>query len=332
MTTVYIDESGNGGLLDPQQPVFALSAIRISEAEAKAELEKFLPASLIGGNGERKHDSLSKRIRNGIQKRLGDLQVELVSKYDALSYVVDKRHILIAKMLSGCIAGDDWRILYLQDFTRTLYANYAHLCKVCQFDKILKAYNEAIGCTPDDRRFAERFKSFVAATKQAIQDYPPLNFILGDIANEETSCVEEFTFNSGHNIHASMLFGLVNELLKLSPEPIDIVCDDSPQYGGVQKLFDIHPFGASVHSVSSDNSRHSCGLQLADLLAGGARFVGERQFGRKNHGKTQVAYVERLVELYDKSERLLYQPASTNVSIFARMQEVAAHNKFRSRT
>ena len=228
---VYVDESGNGGLFDKEQPVFALSAVAIEEDEAKRLREKYLPVSLVG-KSELKHDSLSKRVRNNIQKRLGDLQEELLRNHLAFSYVIAKRFFVIARMMMDCRAGEDPRTWEYQKDARCLYYHYDEICRKCDFKGVLKAYVAAVGLISDDEKFPGAFSRFINAARVAISQWPPLYYYLGDIARRDKACVEEFLANPGKYMHASMLIGLVNVLLSEDQRDIDVICDEQ-RHGAV---------------------------------------------------------------------------------------------------
>lgn len=320
--TVYVDESGNGGLLDKGQPVFTLSAIAIEEEEARRLREEYLPQKLIG-QGELKHDSLSKRLRNGVQKRLGDLQEVMLRDHLAYSYVFVKLFYLIEKMMMDCTPGEDMRCVFIQRDAMTLYGQYGEINTKCDFEKVLKAYDRAIGLEVKDERFQESFDKFVAEVNTAIRNYPPLRHFLGGIASRDKDCVKEFKDNTGRNVHAPTLIGLINELFKADPSDIRIICDDSPQFEGVEKVFNGVPLSEHIRDLRKGVSDECYGLQLADLLAGGARYVGEKRMLGLDHGDKLNGYVCRLETAYDENNRLLCQPPAFPIPMFARISEIS---------
>ena len=319
--TVYVDESGNGGLFDAEQPVFTLSAIAIEEEEARRLREEYLPQKLIG-EGELKHDSLSKRLRNGVQKRLGDLQEVMLRDHLAFSYVFDKRFFIIEKMMMDCRAGCDIRAGAFQRDAMLLYYRYAEINTYCNFYDVLRAYVRVIGLNREDENFHTEFDRFVSVVNVAISQWPILGYFLGGIASRHPDCVEEFELSKGRCLHAPMLVGLVNEIYRKDQRDINIICDDSPQYDDIENLFCQTPLSGHVHSLINGGSDKYCGIQLADLLAGGGRYVGELKLLGKERSEKEKDYVARLKDAYERYDRLLRQPPDVPVSQSERMAEI----------
>ena len=100
MKTVYIDESGYTGadLLNKDQPFQGASAICISEEEAREKIEKHFPTIK---SSELKYGSLARRSSNW--DGLLELQKDLLDNYECISYVCDKRYLLILHFLSYAV-------------------------------------------------------------------------------------------------------------------------------------------------------------------------------------------------------------------------------------
>jgi Protein of unknown function (DUF3800) len=94
MPTVYFDESANTGenLLDPQQPVFALAAVRLSEEEATAIIQSVLPRR----QGEPKFSTL---VRSPAGRDALLCALESLPEGAVFTFLAHKRFMTVAKMV-----------------------------------------------------------------------------------------------------------------------------------------------------------------------------------------------------------------------------------------
>ena len=320
MTNVYIEESGNSGPFNPDQPVFALSALAISDADAE-RVRGLLPSGkkIVG---ELKHTHLCKSKDADICSGLIAAQTELIRNHPAFVYAVEYRFCIIEKMLMDCIPGDDPRVVLLQEIALDIYGEYDGLKRKFGFDKILKDYHRAISMDPDSADFGPAFSSFVKNLRAATAKSDILNYAFGGIAKRDPKCVEEFTLSCGKmNFHLSLMFGLLNELLNVVKDDVRLVFDDSPQFSGIAAGFDT-PFFRKVKGVESRASHECLGIQLADILAGGARLVGERIFGCNVKRERSAQYCDLLSAIYADANIMLFQPPYLPVPTFARVPEL----------
>lgn len=328
---IYVDESGNGGMLDPKQPVIALSAIVTDDATAKKLREEFLPEELVG-EGELKHERLCKRLRGNVQERLCGLQEKMLSSCLCYSYVFEKKFFLIERLLMDVIPGESVRVIFLQQMAMEFRRHYDEIDRMADLGALMKAYVRAcrIGDdeTPDTTSYEERFSALVEAARSAVVRCPMLRSYVGGLADRDRACEEEFKSNTGKNAHAPMLWGLLNAIFEERQDDAEIICDESPQYHGVEKIFGYIPRGSRIQGLRAERSATCIGIQLADLLAGGARLVGERRFCRVDHGEKLNSYVSRLGAAYDAADRLLYQPPLYPMPFFARDEKIAKNFGF----
>lgn len=320
MVNVYVDESGNAGAFDPKQPVFALSAIVISDADAEKE-KLVLPTKLLQGN-ELKHENLSKDHRKKMRDSLVALQRNLIVGYPTLVYAVEHRFCLIQKLLMDCIPGNDPRVYWIQQIALDIYNDYDELVRICGFDQILMKYDEVISMNAEAADFHDALTEFQKRLLDATSKAEVLSFALGDFARGNDACVDEFMSSCGDvNLHLILLFGILNEMLKMVSDDVCVIFDESPQFRQVKDAWK-RPLMRQVKDVVSMPSHQSLGIQLADILAGGARLVGERMF-KSSVGRTkEKAYCDELEKVYAQKDIMLFQPPYFPIPTFARVPEL----------
>ena len=100
MKSVYIDESGYTGtdLLNQDQPFMGASAIYISDSEAEELINKYFPRIQ---SKELKYKKLAKRENNW--ERLLELQRDILDNHVCISYVCDKKYLLILHFLDYAV-------------------------------------------------------------------------------------------------------------------------------------------------------------------------------------------------------------------------------------
>lgn len=322
MVDVYVDESGNSGFFDPKQPVFALSALVISDADAE-KVKELLPQRLLQGD-ELKHENLSKAHRKKVRDGLVEVQRELLTKHPALVYVIEHRFCLIQKLLMDCIPGNDPRVFWIQQMALDIYGEYDDLVRSCGIDQILMAYDELSSTASDGPDFLNDLTAFQEQLLLAASKSEVLDMALGDFARGDANCVEEFVASCGKlNLHNSLIFGLLTELFKVVHDDMRLVFDESPQFGLMKAAWE-RPILRQVKDVISCSSHISLGIQLADILAGGARLVGERKFSSNVVRRKEAAYCDALEKIYDDNDVMLFQPPYRPVPTFARVPELLA--------
>lgn len=167
----YFDESGNTGarLLDADQPVFTLAAVRCDAAVATE-----LIAPIKGGALEVKYSKVRGRPR-GQQAILEALSSPLLDQVSVLLFPVDKRFYLACQMVDKIIEPawyDRGHDLYARDGAVNLARlwHYAgpHIFPEWRWDHVLSAFQNALRT-----RDATAFTMFEACLELCARDCPP---------------------------------------------------------------------------------------------------------------------------------------------------------------
>lgn len=284
MQTAYIDESGytGGDLLDSDQPFMSLSAVFIDPDEAEQLKDKHFPTLQAP---ELKHSSLSKRPVH--HKPLLAIQRDCLDHYRAISYIVDKRYMCIRKMLDDCIEP----VWYEQgvDFNANgnsivlasaIYYAAPRLWGEGKLDELLQLYQTAS---------KEKTPEAVDALSTCVRSIEEAQLAseLDPIADKHQAFVEEITSkDTSTDISYSLMWGLITQLEKLAGGPYNIIHDTSKsmrryhehleviaaitdeKHFKISDLCEVN-YPLQLQDVGEGESHIECGLQLADVLAGG---------------------------------------------------------------
>ncbi|MCG9708720.1 DUF3800 domain-containing protein [Pseudoalteromonas sp. Isolate3] len=282
---VFIDESGYTGadLLNAEQPIQAASAVFISDTEAELLIRKHFPRLQ---SPELKHKDLVRRPNNW--NRLLSLQNDLLKNHLCITYVCDKKFLLILMFLDSAVEpfyyekgfnfyedGQNYALASLLFFTgdALLGAN--------QFTEILNLFQLAVKAKTQTSIQALIDK--VCASNW--QEFPE---VFGPLATQNQSCIDAIIDQRvSTDIAHVVLMSLINRLEAELNHGYRIVHDQSEnlkQYDHIlykminhsqhieffqSKLASIK-FPLKLESVSQIDSRMSPGVQLADILAGAA--------------------------------------------------------------
>ena len=285
MERIYMDESGYTGydLLNTQQPFQGASSVNINEESAKALIDEYFPRNRAQ---ELKHKSLSRRENNwdallGIQNRL-------LKDHMGFTYICDKRYLLILMFLDSCVEPffNDQGMDFYEDghnyaLGSVLYYTAPTLWGSENFEGLLSLFQQA-----------NRSKSDVGIQALAVK----AKFLLGremsenlfPIATEYQSCVREIK-EPDTNTDAALviLLSLITHIEKYIFSSYEIVhdtsnnlcryneiinwfinMDDTKVFKGTAKTSLSFPLKLSA--VKQADSRNSLGVQLTDILIGGA--------------------------------------------------------------
>jgi hypothetical protein len=284
MKNVYIDESGYTGadLLNEDQPFQAAAAISISEEEAKAVIDKFFPNKKML---ELKYKNLAKQTKNWENLLL--LQKELLQSFDCVTYICDKKFVLILQFIDYAVEP------FYYDRGTNLYkdgVNYALASLVYytgetmlgekNFNDILRLFQHAMKSKTDIAVYGliEKIKN----TK-----WEELSECFGPLALATPSCIEAIQ-TKGVSTDAALivLLALINKLETIFKNDYHIYHDRSKnleQYNKIlNKMIDHEDniefkisgiasvkFPLSLKSVTQVDSKDFFGVQLADVLVGG---------------------------------------------------------------
>ena len=315
MKSVYIDESGYTGtdLLNQDQPFLGASALYISDLEAEELIYKYFPQ--IQAN-ELKYKKLSKRKNNW--ERLLGLQKDILDNYVCVSYVCDKKYLLILHFLDYGAEPFYYnrKINFYEDgcnysLGSLLYYVADTLLKNGNFKEILSLFQYAI-----------KSKSELSITalieKIRFTNWQELPEAFGPLALGENSCIEalknEHTSTDGAYI---VLLSLISRLEAIINHEYEIIHDRSKnleQYDVTLGKIINHErdiefketnlttlkFPLKLKSVSQIDSKDSPGVQLADVLIGGVMDATKAITGIKVND-----YNKRIIKLY-KDNQLIH--------------------------
>ncbi len=187
MNSVFIDESGYTGadLLNQEQPFQAASAIYLSDSDARSLIKKHFPNIK---SHELKYRNLSRRNKNW-DSLLG-LQSDLLNNHVCISYICDKRYLLILHFLDYAVEPFyyDKGINLYEDggnysLASLLYYTADTLLKGNSFREILSLFQYAI---------KSKSEVSVSSLIERIKSSPwrELPEAFGPLAHESTSCIE----------------------------------------------------------------------------------------------------------------------------------------------
>lgn len=317
MKTVFVDESGATGLVDfVQQPVFALSAVCIEEPSASALCEKYLPKSLTRIN-ELKHEKLIRRGCKTIRAGLVAIQETVLNTYPAFSYVMEKRYMALLSLAVDFIPGDIPDVFELGRYAHNLLLKWEHLCGRFDLPILLQHYYDVITCNDAVER-KDLFTTFREDARRALTKSQDVDLcaVLSGVVSLNPATLEEFEASVGtHDLSQYCIVGLVVEMARELQEPFKLILDSSYHDGTIGNIVSLLTTKLPGIVVASGNSKDYHGLQIADIMSGGARFAAELAYGKKGQGDQYGDYRNRVLSLYDKSNKMLWQPSGSPVSI-----------------
>lgn len=311
MNTVFIDESGASGITDwERQPVFSLSALCIQENDAVQLCNQYLPTSISVSKSELKHNKLVRKQDDQILDELLALQRHLLNNMFVRSYVVDKRYFTLLWLAQNCIPAEDARHNMIEFFAYDVFRRWSDLIQIPAFARLLTCYQRAIVQDETDiKRDLDSFIVQAAETISAIQ-LPSLTAILDGIANRNESALEEFMSSIGKLDMVSVCTsGLVCEIFRGVARPTQLIYDRRTDDREVVRIFE----GLTNNiqgdmTLTTQKSQMSRSLQLADILAGGARMAAERFYGVKSVSCQNDRYSEELLTMYQEVQCMMYCP------------------------
>jgi hypothetical protein len=327
MKFVYIDESGYTGsdLLNREQPFQAASAIYISDDDASHLIKEHFPRL---GAKELKYRTLSRRQNNW--QRLYNLQKSMLEEFTCVTYICDKKYVLIMQFLDYIIEpfyyerGMDW---YKDGMNYSLgsllYYTGDSLLGDGNFSEVLKLFQYALKSKSDVSILALIEK--VKASKW--QEFPES---FGPLVMETPSCIEALKSKETSSDAAFVvLLALVSKLESVIGTEYSVKHDTSrnlEQYDSILNKIINHKndvsfretaitklkFPLNIKSVTQVDSKESFGVQLSDILVGGIIDSSKSIMGTKPN-----EYNKKIAELY-KDEQLIHLLPSMD---FARDKE-----------
>jgi len=284
MECFRIDESGYTGfdLLNPEQRIQGATAIAISDADAADLVKTHFPKLQAS---ELKYRSLSRRPKN--HPRLLGLQRDVLANYKCVTYICDKRFLLLLMFLDYAVEpfyyergmnlyenGQNYSLASLLYF-----AGPALLGKIA-FDNMLKAFQRAM-----KEKTPEALSALILAVRET--NWMELPEALGPLAQfEAPECLEAIATPSVSTDAAFVVLGaLISCMEKIATDSYSIEHDQSKNlrtYHALLQRFINHnqdikfqlskiasiQFPLKLSSVTQVDSKTSPAVQLADVMIG----------------------------------------------------------------
>ena len=323
MTNIYIDESGYTGidLLNKDQLFQAASAVQISEADAKHVVKEHFPNLK---STELKYGSLSRREANW--DRLLGLQKALLDNYFCSTFVCEKKFMLLLHYVDYAVEP----MYYKNGFdlyndganygmASVMYYTSPTLLGIDNFEEILFHFQKAMHSKSDIAItcLIEKIKSV---------NWRAFEECFGPMAKESPDCISAIkTTGVSTDIALPVLLGIINRIEHFMPGEYSITHDRSDnliQYGtylnGLINNTNSAEFKASqvakikfplkLQSVTQVDSKDSLGVQLADILVGGALDATKAAIGQKTND-----YNTKILGLY-KEEQFIHTLPSIDLA------------------
>lgn len=319
MRSVYIDESGYTGtdLLSQEQPFQGASAIYISDSDARALIKKYFPN--IKSN-ELKYQRLARRSNNW--DRLLCLQKDILDNFISISYVCDKKYLLILHFLNYAVEPFYYErnINFYEDgcnytLASLLYYTADALLKGNNFKEILSLFQYAV-------KSKTELSISVLVEKIKTTRWKELPEVFGPLALENNSCIGAIRSKDVSTDGAYVvLLSLISRIESLVSQKYAIIHDKSKnleQYDKVLGKMINHKneisfketelttvrFPLKLSAVSQIDSKDSPGIQLADILIGGIMDSSKAITGIKTND-----YNKRIIDLYKDNQLIHLLPS-----------------------
>ncbi|WP_428305386.1 DUF3800 domain-containing protein [Lacipirellula sp.] len=335
MQQAFLDESGYTGrdLLNKEQRFLVLSALFISEDDAKALKAQYFPSLQ---SPELKHQALARRSQNW--SALLAVQRECLQTHRGISFVADKQYLCVLKFLDDCIEpsfcarGFDF---YKDGFN---HAMASVLCRTGptifgaqEFESLMRLYIRASATKESVDIDA------LCSHARTLRSNEHLGDLLTPVADNHPEFRREISSpNTSTNVASSLLFGLVSQLESRSGGEYTLTHDASPAmrkyHDAIVSMMhtDVADFRISdVASISfplqlkqivEADSKASTSLQLADLLAGGVHTASKSLFD----AAAQSDYSTSVLELYSDDNFMFMFPSSDCTDIRDRFANTEA--------
>lgn len=285
MECFYIDEGGYTGydLLNPQQCFQGATAVAITEEEASHLIREHFPKLQAS---ELKYQTLTRRAN--YRQPLIDLQRAVLSRHKCVTYVCNKRYLLILMFLDYAVEPyyHQRGIDFYQDgqnyaLASLLYIAGPTLFGKTGFDSLLAAFQRAT----KEKSF-EAIDGLIKSTRNL--NWQELPEALGPTAEGAPECIDAIT-TTGVSTDAAMIVlqSLISRMEKMAGGPYRVVHDKSKnllKYHELLQRYINHqneiefrqtPIGTicfplKLSSVTQIDSKASPSVQIADIMIGAA--------------------------------------------------------------
>ncbi|MCD4742076.1 MAG: DUF3800 domain-containing protein [Desulfobacteraceae bacterium] len=331
MKFVYIDESGYTGhdLLNSDQTFQGASAIYISEDDAVRIIKEYFPKLKAS---ELKYRDLVRRKNNW--DRLLGLQKELLENFDCVTYVCDKKYVLILLFIDYAVEPFyyDRGIDFYKDgcnysLASLVYYVAGRMLGDNNFSEVLSLFQYAVKSKSD-----LSISALIEKVKRI--NWQELPECFGPLALEDSSCIRAIKCEDVSSDAAFIvLFSLISRLEVIIDSEYMIKHDKSKnldQYDVVLRKMINHTnkisfketsltaikFPLKLKSVEQVDSKLSYGVQLSDILVGGIMDSAKAITGKKIN-----QYNKKISELYCENQLIHLLP-----NLDFKMQKEFRHN------
>lgn len=285
MECFYIDESGYTGfdLLNPVQCFQGAAAVAIGDDEAARLIQEYFPKLQAP---ELKYHALARRP--GYRQPLLDLQRAVLSQHKCVSYVCDKRFLLILMFLDYAVEPFYYErgLDFYQDgqnysLASLLYTVGPTLLGKAAFDNLLMAFQRAV-----KGKTSQALDALVRAAQTL--NWRELPEALGPLAQGSPECLSAIA-TPGVSTDAAMvvLQSLISRMEAMSAGPYRVEHDQSKnllRYHQLLQRYIDHQdevefrqtqisgirFPLKLSSVTQVDSKTSPAVQIADVMIGAA--------------------------------------------------------------
>lgn len=321
MECFYVDESGYTGfdLLNPSQPFQGASAVAISNEDALRLIKDYFPKLQAP---ELKYRSLSRRPGN--HARLLGLQRDILTNFKTVTYVCDKRFLLLLMFLDHAVEPFYYElgVNFYQDgqnytMASLLYAVGPQLLGRAAFDDLQAAFQRAV-----KEKTQESLSDLVAAARKT--RWQELPEAIGPLAlHAAPECLESIA-TPGVSTDAALvvLQSLICQMEEMACGPYRVEHDQSKNlltYHDLLQRLISHDyekefrqseiarikFPLKLSSVTQVDSKSSPGVQLADVLIGSAVEMASNLRGRSVGGLDP----EEVLSLYKDNQIIHLLPS-----------------------
>lgn len=289
LRTLYFDESGYTGynLLDPKQPIFAISSVDISDATAELILRDSFPTYQ---GAEFKFSSIWRtNARSGLMTFAGHLKPFTDT---AFTYMIDKRFGVLTKIVDFLIepivtnAGYD----FYSDGFCWKYCNYIYygLTEFAPSEllgRLLTIYQEF--SRDPTRQSLTLLQSRLRLMAQSLEE--PVQLFVTQMA-DGADVFERFTnietFKSSNELHTTSMIAIISRWRQRFPDDFAVVHDASSTFLRQRRMWENitncevpeqrhrggdgseTPFPLRVVSTEAVDSKDHFAIQFCDVLAG----------------------------------------------------------------
>lgn len=285
MECFYIDESGYTGfdLLNEEQRFQGATAVALSNDEASRLIREHFPRLQAP---ELKYHALARRPR--YRQPLLELQRSVLSQYSCVTYICDKRFLLILMFLDYAVEPFYYErdLDFYKDgrnyaLASLLYTAGPTLLGKTAFDGLLAAFQRAV-----KEKTAEALGALVAAARNL--NWQKLPEALGPLAQASPECLSAIA-TPGVSTDAAMvvLQSLINRMEMMAEGPYRVEHDQSTNlltyHDLLQRYIDHQDevefretqiatmrFPLKLSSVTQVDSKSSPAVQIADVMIGAA--------------------------------------------------------------